>query len=125
MAKTKTSSTVKNRYNAKAYDQLPIRVPKGKKDVLTVHAQSQGKSLNGFVNEAIDEKLERDIESTINFTKAVDRIGALNPQAKAIILEGKSGMSTDEIAVLVDSSQSKLTKAVKVIIERDNQTAEA
>ena len=27
----KTSSAVKNRYNAKAYDQLPVRVPKGRK----------------------------------------------------------------------------------------------
>ena len=61
MAKTKTSSAVKNRYNAKAYDQLPIRVPKGKKADLQAHAATKNESLNGFVNRAIDEAVERDI----------------------------------------------------------------
>ena len=60
MAKTKTSSAVKNRYNAKAYDQLPIRVTKGKKTDLQTHAAMMGESLNRFVNRAIDEALERD-----------------------------------------------------------------
>jgi predicted HicB family RNase H-like nuclease len=60
MAKTKTSSTVKNRYNAKAYDQLPIRVHKGKKEEIQTHAAANGESLNAFVNRAIDEAMERD-----------------------------------------------------------------
>jgi len=60
MAKTKTSSTVKNRYKAKAYDQLPIRVTKGKKADIQQYATERGESLNGFVNRAIDEAIERD-----------------------------------------------------------------
>jgi len=60
MAKTKTSSTVKNRYNAKAYDQLPIRVIKGRKEELQAHATAAGQSLNGYVVQAIDERVERD-----------------------------------------------------------------
>lgn len=56
----KTSSTVKNRYNSKAYDQLPIRVPKGKKEIIKAHAESNGESLNGFVNRIIDEALEKE-----------------------------------------------------------------
>lgn len=47
---SKTSSTVKNRYNAKAYDQLPIRIPKGMKKAVEAHAKSKGESVNGFVN---------------------------------------------------------------------------
>lgn len=50
----------KNKYNAKTYDNLRIIVPKGKKDVIKAFADSRGKSLNGFVNEAIDEKMERE-----------------------------------------------------------------
>jgi len=53
MAKTKTSSAVKNRYNAKAYDQLAIRVKKGTKEKIKSYALSNGESLNGFVNRAL------------------------------------------------------------------------
>ena len=49
-------------YNKAKYEDLRVRVPKGKKEVIQEHAQSQGKSLNGFINEAIDEKIHRDKE---------------------------------------------------------------
>jgi len=58
--KTHTSSTVKDRYNAKVYDRIELKVNKGKKADLQDHAQEQGESLNGFVNRAIDEAVERD-----------------------------------------------------------------
>lgn len=48
------------KYNNKSYDEIKIRVNKGKKDVIKAFADSKGKSLNGFVNDAIDEKIERD-----------------------------------------------------------------
>ena len=60
VAKTKTSTAVKNRYNAKAYDQLPVRIHKGRKEVIQAHAESRGESLNGFVVRAIDETMQRD-----------------------------------------------------------------
>ena len=60
----KTSSKVKDRYNAKAYDELKIRVPKGEKDKIKAHADTQGESLNGFVKRAIDETMKRDNETT-------------------------------------------------------------
>lgn len=47
----------KNKYNAKVYDSLRIVVPKGKKDIIKAFAESKGKSINSFVNEAIDEKM--------------------------------------------------------------------
>lgn len=50
----------KNKYNAKVYDSLRIVVPKGKKDIIKAYAESKGKSINGFVNEAIDEKMQRE-----------------------------------------------------------------
>ena len=56
----KTSSTVKNKYNAKTYDRIETVVPKGRKAELKAHAESQGESLNGFINRAITETLERD-----------------------------------------------------------------
>lgn len=58
--KTHTSSIVKDRYNAKVYDSIMLRVTKGKKTELQAHATTRGESLNGFVNRAIAETLERD-----------------------------------------------------------------
>ena len=42
------------------YDRIQLVVPKGKKEEIKAFADSKGKSLNRFVNEAIDEKIERD-----------------------------------------------------------------
>ena len=50
MAKTKTSSAVKQRYNEKAYDRLAITIPKGQKQAVEAHAQGKGQSVNGLVN---------------------------------------------------------------------------
>ena len=44
------------RYNAKAYDEIKVHVPKGHK----ADAEQQNESLNGFINRAIDTQLERD-----------------------------------------------------------------
>lgn len=49
----KTSSAVKNRYNAKAYDQLPIRIPKGQKATIQAAAEAAGESVNEFTQKAI------------------------------------------------------------------------
>ena len=58
--KTHTSNEVKRRYNEKTYDRLQLVVPKGKKDEIKDFATSNGESLNGFVNRAIDETMERE-----------------------------------------------------------------
>ena len=42
----KTSTAIKNRYNAKAYDQIPFRVKKGKKEVIQNRAEKMCKSVN-------------------------------------------------------------------------------
>ena len=58
----KTSSAVKDRYNSKVYDEIKVRVAKGRKDEIKTHAEGQGESVNGFINRAIDETMERDKE---------------------------------------------------------------
>lgn len=52
------------KYNAKAYDEIKVRVSKGNKDIIKAHAEGKGESLNGFVNRAIDETMERDKKET-------------------------------------------------------------
>lgn len=52
------------KYNAKAYEQMPVRVSKGKKAIIQNHAEQNGESVNGFINRAIDETMERDKKGT-------------------------------------------------------------
>ena len=52
------------KYQAKAYDKMTFRFPKGKKDIMESHITKQGESLNKFVNRAIDEAMERDNEKS-------------------------------------------------------------
>ncbi len=55
----KTSAAVKNKYAAKAYDRIQLIVKKGKKEEIKTFAESRGYSVNSFVNEAIDEKMQK------------------------------------------------------------------
>lgn len=58
---SKTSASVKNRYNAKAYDRIALVVPKGQKDVIKAYAESHGESVNGFIQKAIALAMEKGI----------------------------------------------------------------
>lgn len=53
----RTSTESKAKYNAKAYDRINIAVPKGRKDELQALAKAQGKSVNGLLNDLIDQAL--------------------------------------------------------------------
>ena len=48
------------KYNAKTYDRIEVKVPKGKKEVIQDCALAAGESLNEYVATAIDERMERD-----------------------------------------------------------------
>lgn len=59
---TEARRRANEKYNAKAYDEIKIRVAKGRKAEIQSHAETHGQSVNGFINSAIDEKMERDNE---------------------------------------------------------------
>lgn len=54
----RTSSKVKDRYNAKAYDEIKIRVYKGDKEKIKSFAAAHGESVNGFINRVINEAMK-------------------------------------------------------------------
>jgi uncharacterized protein (DUF1778 family) len=58
---SKTSASVKNRYNAKAYDRIALVVPKGQKEIIKAYAESHGESVNGFIQKAIALAMEKGI----------------------------------------------------------------
>lgn len=45
------------RYNKKAYDRINLIVHKGKRKRIADYAASQGKSMNRFINDAIDAQM--------------------------------------------------------------------
>lgn len=56
----RTSTASHNKYIAKAYDRINLTVPKGQKEKIKAHADMGGESVNGFIQRAIREAMERD-----------------------------------------------------------------
>lgn len=50
----------------KLYDRVQLVFKKGSKDIIKDHAEMQGKSLNGFIKEAITEKYTKDTGKEID-----------------------------------------------------------
>ena len=56
MAISEARYKANKKYDEKAYDHVTIRLPKGTKDTIL----NSGSSINGFVVQAVLEKLEKD-----------------------------------------------------------------
>lgn len=61
MATTKASQKAVNKYMKENYDRVNLTMPKGKKETVQLHAAQYGESVNAFINRAIDEAIERDV----------------------------------------------------------------
>ena len=55
-----SKSEYRNGQIAEKLDRINLTVPKGKKDTIKAHAEAHSESVNGFINRAIDETMERD-----------------------------------------------------------------
>ena len=54
------------KYNAANYDRVELRLDKGRKETVKAHADTQGESLNAFINRAITETMARDTAATVD-----------------------------------------------------------
>ena len=57
---SKAQQRAVSKYMKENYDEIKVRVEKGKKDEIKAHAESKGESVNAFINRAIDGQMERD-----------------------------------------------------------------
>ncbi len=57
MAKSQTIASAK--YNAKAYEEIKLRVKIGNKNTIRAYAESQGMSLNGYINRLIEQDMNK------------------------------------------------------------------
>ena len=53
-------SEYRNAWIAEKLDRINLTVPKGKKEIIKAHAEAHGETVNGFINRAITETMERD-----------------------------------------------------------------
>lgn len=62
MTVSKAQQRAVNKYMKENYDRVNLTLPRGMKDTIKAHAESQGESLNAFINRAIAQTMERDNE---------------------------------------------------------------
>ena len=62
MPASKAQQKAVTKYMKENYDEIKVRMNKGRKGAVQAHAEAQGESVNKFINRAIDETMERDKE---------------------------------------------------------------
>lgn len=60
MPVSKAQQKAVHKYVKNNYDRMELAVPKGRKEIIKAHAEACGESVNGFINRAISETMERD-----------------------------------------------------------------
>ena len=60
MTVSKAQKAATAKYEAKTYDKVLLRMPRGRKEIIQTHAEAHSESVNSFINRAIDEAIERD-----------------------------------------------------------------
>lgn len=60
MPATKAQQKAVNKYVREKYDRINITMPKGRKEILQKASEALGLSVNAFINEAIQERLDRE-----------------------------------------------------------------
>ena len=48
------------KYMKNNYDEIKVRVEKGKREIIKAAAEQAGESLNGYIKKAVDQRMERD-----------------------------------------------------------------
>ena len=60
MPVSKAQQKAVSKYMKENYDEIKIRIPKGQKELVQAFAKSKNKSVNSFIWDTIQEKMERD-----------------------------------------------------------------
>lgn len=62
MPRSESMDRAIKKYEQEKVDRVIFRVPKGVKELIQEHAQTQGESLAAFLNRAVQETIQRDQE---------------------------------------------------------------
>ncbi len=64
MPVSKAQQRAVTKYMKENYDEIKVRTAKGQKETIQAHAEDRGESVNGFINRAISETMDRDNANT-------------------------------------------------------------
>lgn len=70
-------SKYRNSWIAEKLDRINLTVPKGKKEIIQTHAEASSESVNGFINRAIDEAMEREKTEQMGAGHVTEGIGGV------------------------------------------------
>ena len=48
------------KYMKNNYDEIKVRVEKGKREIIKTAATASGESVNGYIKKAVDQRMERE-----------------------------------------------------------------
>lgn len=57
---TDARARANKKWMEKAYDRMTVTMPKGQKAVIQAAAEAAGQSVNGWISQAIEERLQRE-----------------------------------------------------------------
>lgn len=110
MAVSKAQQKAVNKYMRENYDRIAITTPKGQKEIIQAHAAAHSESVNGFINRAIVNQMERD--------------GADGPQQAAgapAVAGGISGISPPDAQESTQRAAERTGEAVAEFLTRAAQ----
>ena len=61
MSASESQKKASKKYINEKLDEIKVRVPKGEKDIIKAHAESQDESVSAFVYRAVKETMKRDL----------------------------------------------------------------
>ena len=61
----RTSSAVKDRYNAKAYEEIKLRVLKGQKEEIQSFAGEHGETVNAMICRLLSQEMDQSIGAVL------------------------------------------------------------
>lgn len=86
------------KWDAANLDRISLALPKGKKDIIKKAAENVKVSMNQYIEQAIDEKMERDALAA-EFEKAAERleeVGRRDPEDGLLILPAERNAAANE-----------------------------
>lgn len=118
MAVSKAQQKAVAKYEAKAYDKVLLRLPKGRLDELKVYTMAHEESVNGFIGRAISEAMERDSGGVASETA---ENGSESTQGAGVVsLPSETLRAAQEAAQSAGETVSQFVeRAVSVQIQRD------
>lgn len=87
----KANQRAVNKYVKNNYDRINVTMPKGRKAEIQAHAEARKESVNGFINRAISESIERDNLPTDS--RQASPQAQETPQGGALVLVGRGPVS--------------------------------